>query len=76
LERNVQELSGGFSVFEALRDDTQSERLYARDGFVTIRAVTHDASQCRHFGEPSPVVFAIEFNRKRHVGTVTSGPAV
>lgn len=76
LEGDVHEFRWGFSVLEALCDDAKGESLHARDGFVAVRAVAHDAGQRRHFGEPAAIVFAIELNRKRHAGTVTSGPPV
>ena len=76
LERNVQEFGGGFSVFEAFGDNSECERLNPRDGFVAVRAIAHHASQSGYFGEPAAVAFAVEFNRKRHAGTVTSGSAV
>lgn len=74
---DVQEFRGGFSVFEAFGDHAKGKGLHARHGFVTVRAVAHHARQPRHFGGPAAVIFAIELNRKRHVGTVTfGGPAV
>ena len=62
-------------MFEALGNDPQGERLYQGYGFVPVLAVTHDARQCWHFGKPSTVSFAFDFNRKRHGVNVPSGPA-
>ena len=76
LERHVHKFGGGFTVFEALGDHSKSKGLNTGDGLVTVYAVTHHASKARHLGQPSAVIFPFEFNRKSHVGTVTSGPAV
>ena len=76
LEGDVQEFGGGFPVFEAFGDDSEGEGLNARDGFVMVRAIAHDAGQGGYLGEPAAIVFALELNRKCHAGTVTSGPAV
>jgi hypothetical protein len=38
--------------------------------------VGHDARQRRHFGQPTAVIFSLDFNRERHNGNVPSGPAV
>jgi hypothetical protein len=76
LKRDVQKLRRGLSVFEALGNHAQSERLHAGDGFVAIGAVAHHSGQCRHFGQPPAIVFALKLNGKRHPCTVASGPAV
>jgi hypothetical protein len=44
-ERHVQEFGWCLSVFEALGDHAEGEGLDARHGFITVRAVAHDASQ-------------------------------
>ena len=76
LERNVQKLGGGLSVFEAFGDYAEGESLHARDGFVTVGAIAHDPGQCRYFGQPPAIVLALKFDRKGHACTVASGPAV
>ena len=63
-------------MFEALGDHSKGKGLNTGDGFVTVRAVAHHASQARHLGQPPAVIFAFKLNRKGHAGTVASGPAV
>ena len=60
-------------MFEALGNHSQRKGLHTRHGLITVGAITHNAGQERHFGQPSPVVFTFKFNRKRHARTVTSG---
>ena len=50
LECNVQEFGGGFPMFEALGDDSEGEGLHARDGFIPVGTVAHDADQVWHLG--------------------------
>ena len=63
-------------MLQPFRNDAERERLYASDGFITILAIGHDARQSGYLGEPTAVVFALNFNRERHSGNVPSGPAV
>lgn len=60
-------------MLEALGNDPKGGRLYQGYGFVPVLAVAHDARQCWHFGKPSAVSFAFDFNRKRHGANVPSG---
>jgi hypothetical protein len=76
VERDVQKLGGGFSVFEALGDDAKGESLNARHGFIAIGSVAQNASKAWYFRQPPPVTLAFKLDRKRHAGTVTSGPAI
>ena len=63
-------------MFQAIGNDAERQGLYARDGFIAVGPVAHHASQAGHLSEPTAVVFALDLNRKDHVGTVPSGPAV
>ena len=76
MKGDVQELGRGFSVLETFGNHAQGERLYPSDCFVSVRAVRHDAGQGRHLSEPAPVVFALYFDRERHVGNLPFGPAI
>ena len=60
-------------MFEAFSNDAEGQGLNARDGFIPVGAVAHDAGQRRHFGQPPAVVLAFQLDRKSHAGTVTSG---
>lgn len=73
LERDVDELGGGFTLFQALGDNAKGERLDAGHRFVPIFAVAHDARQRRYLGDPAAVILAFEFDRERHRFTVPSG---
>lgn len=63
-------------MLETFGNHSQGERLYTGDDFISILAIGHDASQCRNFGDPATVDFALDFNRERHWGNVPFGPAV
>ena len=76
MERDVQKFGGGFSVFEALGDNAKGKGLDARHRFIAVGSITHNASKVRHFRQPPAVTLAFKLDRKGHVGTVTSGPAV
>ena len=57
-------------MLQTLGDDAKRERLHSRDGFVTIAAVTHDAGQIGHFGDPAPIRLPIDLYRVRHGANV------
>jgi hypothetical protein len=61
------------TMLETLGDDTEGERLDASDSLVSVLTVGHDARQRGHFGQPTAVVFSLDFNRERHSGNVPSG---
>ena len=62
-------------MFEAFSDDAESQGLDSRHGFITIRAVAHDAGQGRNLGQPPAVVLSLKLDRKSHAGTLYhSGP--
>jgi hypothetical protein len=63
-------------MLKALGDDAEGERLDASGSLVSILTVGHDARQRRHFGQPTAVVFSLNFNRERHNGNLPFGPAV
>jgi hypothetical protein len=63
-------------MFEAFGNHAESEGLHAGDRFIPVLPVGHDAGQGRYFGEPTAIIFALNFNRERHGGNVPSGPAV
>ena len=60
-------------MFEAFGDHAKRQRLHAGNRLVAVNAVAHDASQARHLSQPAAVVFALDLDRKDHVGTVPSG---
>ncbi len=60
-------------MFEAFGDHAKGQSLHAGNGLVAVNAVAHDASQPRHLGQPAAVVFALDLDRKNHIGTVPSG---
>jgi hypothetical protein len=76
VKRDVDELCRSLAMLEALGDDAEGERLDASDSLVAVLTVGHDASQRGHFGQPTAVVFSLDFNRERHNGNVPSGLAV
>ena len=76
LKRHVQKLGGGLSVFEALGNHAESERLHTRDSLITVGTVAHDAGQCWYFGQPPAIIFTLKLDGKGHPCTVASGPAV
>ena len=63
-------------MFEPLSDHSKSERLDAGNGLVPVLTVGHDAGQRGDFGQPTAVVFSLNFNRERHEVNVPSGLAV
>ena len=63
-------------MLQPFRNYAERERLYASDGFITVLAIGHNARQSGYLGEPTAVVFALDFNRERHTGQSTIGPAV
>lgn len=75
LERDVQKLGRGFTVFQTFRDHTKRQGLDARHGFITVGAITHDAGEIGHFGEPPAVSFSLELDGEDHARTVASGPS-
>lgn len=50
----------------AVGNDLDSEALGVADRLVTGLSVAHHARQFDSFGDPTPVVLAIEFNRELH----------
>ena len=66
LKCNVQKFRGSLSVFEAFGNHAEGEGLHASDGFVTIGAIAHDSGQCRYFGQPPAIIFALKLNGKGH----------
>lgn len=63
MERNIQELGGSFSVFEAFSNHAEGKGLNSRDSFIAVRAVAHDAGQGGHFGQPPAIVLTFELDR-------------
>ena len=63
-------------MFEPLSDHAKGERLDAGNGLVPVLTVGHDAGQRGDFGQPTAVVFSLNFNRERHEVNVPSGLAV
>lgn len=53
-------------MLEALGEDSQRERLGARDCFITILAVGQDTRQVGNFTDPAPIIFSLEFDRELH----------
>lgn len=58
-------------MIEAFGDDAKRQGLNFCDRLVAILAIAEDTAEGGHFSEPASVVFLFEFNRKRHVCTVT-----
>ena len=63
-------------MLKALRNDAKRQSLNARDGFVAVLAVAHDAFQRGYFGQPTAIILAFEFDRERHASYCTIRPAV
>ena len=57
-------------MLQLLRDNTQRQRLHARDGFGAVGAVAHHTCERRHFGNPAAVSFLFQFDGKRHRRTL------
>lgn len=60
-------------MFEALGNHAEGEGLHARDRFITVGAIAHDPGQCRYFGQPPAIIFALKLDGKGHPSTVASG---
>ena len=58
-------------MLQTLGNHAESQRLHASDGLVPVLTVGHDASQRRHFAQPTAIVFQLNFNRERHRSNVT-----
>lgn len=71
LEGDVEEFSGGLSVFEALGDHAKRQGLHTGNGLVAIRPIGHHPGQGWHLGHPAAVVFAFKFDRESHNGYCT-----
>lgn len=74
-EGHVEELGGGFPVLETLGDDAERECLHAGDGLITALTIRKRTRQVGHFSQPATVFLAFDFNRERHAGNVSPGPA-
>ena len=61
-------------MLQTFGNHAQPKCLYASHGLVPILTVGHNAGQRGDFGEPTAVVFSLNFNRERHKGNVPSGP--
>jgi hypothetical protein len=73
VERDVEEFRRRLAMFEAFGDDAEGEGLNTGHGVVAVAAVAQDARQGRHFGQPPPVLFALEFDGERHAPNVPFG---
>lgn len=62
-------------MLEPLGDDPEGERLHARDRFVTVNGIAHDARQVSYFRQPTAVVLALQLDCEGHVINVPSVPA-
>jgi hypothetical protein len=60
-------------MLQAFGDNAEAECLDASDGLDPILTIGHDAWQRGYFGQPTAVVFSLNFNRERHKGNVPSG---
>lgn len=63
-------------MLKPLGNDAEGERLHADHSFVAVRAVAHDPGQGGHFGKPTAVVLALQFDCERHAANVPPGPTV
>lgn len=70
VERDVEKFSWCLTMFEAFCDDAEGEGLNASHGIIAVAAVAQDARQGRHFGQPAPVLLALEFDGERHAPNV------
>ena len=62
-------------MFEALGNHTKRKGLDLGDGLIPVGAITHDAGQVGHFGNPATIGFTFQLDRKNHGRTVASGLA-
>ena len=53
-------------MLKALRDHSQSQRLDAGDCLLPVLAISHHAGQRWDFGQPTAVVFSLDFHSERH----------
>ena len=60
-------------MLQALGNHAERQRLDAGDGLVPVLTIGHDAGQGGYLGQPTTVVFPLNFNRERHSGNVPSG---
>ena len=61
-------------MFEAFRDDTKRQCLYASNGFIAVSGIAHYTKQRRHFSQPAAIIFSFEFDREHHARTVHPCP--
>jgi hypothetical protein len=57
-------------LLETLGNYAKGQRLDTSNGLVSVLTVGHDARQRRHFGQPTAVVFSLDFDRERHANDV------
>jgi len=55
-----------FAVLKPVRDDSKGESLRLGGGFRLRDAIGKDAWKFTNFGQPTPVVFPLDFNDELH----------
>ena len=67
LEGDVESGRGHLGVLDPIRNYLGDQSLGVADSFFAGFAVGHDAREFQRFGDPAPIVFAVQFDGEVHV---------
>jgi hypothetical protein len=65
-ESDANEIGPSLGMLEAIGQDTEGERLCARDGLVARFAICKNPGEVGDLGDPAPVLFAFSLDGKMH----------
>jgi hypothetical protein len=70
LEGHVEGGRGQLGMFDPVGNYFDGQSLGIADGFFAGFALGHHAREFQRFGDPAPIVFAVQFDGKVHIVTV------
>lgn len=70
LERHVEQFAGRFLMLETLRQHAQRQCLHLCKRLRLVGPVAEDTRQIGNFGDPPPVLFALDLDLEGHKGTL------